>query len=94
MDGSTTVSTREMRITAPATTAGLAMVANTISRCVAWVRHQQSIRRDIATLMALDDHLLADMGLSSNTIRQAVRNGLPLGSDGAKLRWQPNAGRG
>jgi uncharacterized protein YjiS (DUF1127 family) len=47
---------------------------------MAWARLQWKMSRDTAKLMALDDHLLADMGLSRGEIRGLVRRGrLPKG---------------
>lgn len=52
-------------------------------RLSAWIRRQWKMSRDTARLTALDDHLLADMGLTRGEIRGLVRRGqLPEGWGG------------
>jgi len=46
-----------------------------MARGVAWVRHQLRLRRDTAKLLALSDHLLADMGVRRDQVRHAVHDG-------------------
>ena len=46
----------------------------TMARGVAWVRHQLRLRRDTAKLLALSDHLLADMGVRRDQVGSAVRD--------------------
>lgn len=46
-------------------------------RLAAWLRRQWKMSRDTARLTALDDHLLADMGLTRGEIRGLVRRGQP-----------------
>ena len=46
----------------------------TMTRGIAWVRHQLRIRQDAAKLLALSDHLLADMGVRRDQIGSAVRD--------------------
>ncbi|MGK9171382.1 DUF1127 domain-containing protein [Inquilinus limosus] len=65
------VSSRKPRIAAA--TFRPAMAARAVGRCAAWIRHRMKIRRDTETLMALDDHLLADMGLDRPEIGRALR---------------------
>ncbi|WP_026869268.1 DUF1127 domain-containing protein [Inquilinus limosus] len=50
-----------------------ATAAKAAGRCVAWIRYRMRIRRDTEALMALDDHLLADMGLDRPEIGRALR---------------------
>ncbi|WP_395672475.1 DUF1127 domain-containing protein [Inquilinus sp.] len=51
----------------------------------AWIRRQWKMSRDTARLTALDDHLLADMGLTRGEIRGLVRRGqLPEGWGGRR----------
>ncbi len=75
MDGSTI----ELRA-APAATLGSAgrqqtgLVAS-IMRLIAWIRYEGRIRRDIDHLLALDDHLLSDIGLTRGGVEQVVRYG-------------------
>jgi uncharacterized protein YjiS (DUF1127 family) len=66
MHSSTAVTSGESRITALTMIDRLA--AMIVSRCIAWIRHQRQIRRDIEALKTLDDHLLADIGLSRSQI--------------------------
>jgi|GEM_PF-2678572 uncharacterized protein YjiS (DUF1127 family) len=47
----------------------------TMARGVAWVQHQLRLRRDTAKLLALSDHLLADMGVRRDQVRHAVHDG-------------------
>ncbi len=47
----------------------------TMARGVAWVRQQLRVRRDAAKLLALSDHLLADMGVRRDQVRHAVHDG-------------------
>lgn len=47
----------------------------TIARGVTWVRQQLRVRRDAAKLLALSDHLLADMGVRRDQVRHAVHDG-------------------
>jgi len=44
-------------------------------RVAAWIRRHWKLSRDTAKLMALDDYLLADMGLTRGEIRGLVRRG-------------------
>lgn len=46
----------------------------TMTRGVAWVRHQIRLRRDTTKLLALSDHLLADIGVRRDQIGSAVRD--------------------
>jgi uncharacterized protein YjiS (DUF1127 family) len=86
MDNSTAISARELRLAAPARTTGLAIVASTISRCVAWIRDQERIRQDTNRLMTLDDRLLADIGLERDQVEHALRSGrLPARRDDAGI---------
>jgi uncharacterized protein YjiS (DUF1127 family) len=75
MHSSTTVTSGVSRIATLAITDQLAMVANIVSRCIAWIRHQRQFRRDIEALKALSDHELADIGLSRIQIRDTARIG-------------------
>lgn len=54
-----------------------------LGRIAAWIRRQWKMSRDTARLTALDDHLLADMGLTRGEILGLVRRGqLPRGWTG------------
>lgn len=44
-----------------------------LGRIAAWIRRQCKMSRDTARLTALDDYLLADMGLTRGEIRGLVR---------------------
>ena len=66
------VSPRESRAISPATRPTILTAA--VVRSVAWVRHQLRLRRDTATLLALSDHLLADMGVRRDQVGRAVRD--------------------
>ncbi|WP_343713133.1 DUF1127 domain-containing protein [Inquilinus sp.] len=75
MDSATAVPCREPRAIRPA--------PPVLGRLAAWIRRQVKMSRDTARLMALDDHLLADMGLTRGEIRGLVRhNRLPAGWTG------------
>jgi uncharacterized protein YjiS (DUF1127 family) len=52
-----------------------ATAAGTIGLCVKWVRHRLQIRRNAEILSALDDRLLADIGLARNEVRRVARLG-------------------
>jgi len=57
--------------------------AGILGRVAAWIRRQMKMSRDTARLTALDDHLLADMGLARGEIPTLVRHGrLPRGWTG------------
>lgn len=43
-----------------------------VRQFVAWFRHRRQVRRDIMKLLALDDRLLADIGLSRGEILYAA----------------------
>ena len=49
-------------------------VAKTINRLIAWIRNELRIRRDTHQLLA-DDRLLADIGLTREQAKQAMRPG-------------------
>lgn len=66
----TVVSFRDSRAAVPT-----ARPATAAARGLAWIRHQLRIRRDTAMLLALSDHLLADMGVQRDQVRHAVRDG-------------------
>lgn len=75
MDSATAVPCRQPRAICPASPAP--------GRLAAWIRRQVKMSRDTARLMALDDHLLADMGLTRGEIRGLVRSSrLPAGWTG------------
>jgi len=38
-----------------------------------WIRRKQQVRRTVALLSTLDDHLLADIGLLRDQVEQAAR---------------------
>lgn len=67
------VSPRESRVTTPP--ARPAFLTTAAARGVAWVAHQLRLRRDTAKLLALSDHLLADMGVGRDQVGRAVRDG-------------------
>ena len=66
----TIISSRESR--APATRP--AILATAAARGIDWVRHQLRLRQDTAKLLALSDHLLADMGVRRDQVGHAVRD--------------------
>lgn len=73
MDSSTTVSSCRPQPAVPAT----------LGRIAAWIRLRCKMSLDVGKLTALDDHLLADMGLTRVEIRGLVRRGrLPAGWTG------------
>ena len=79
MDSSTTVSSCRPQPAAPA----IRRTPEILGRIAAWIRLQCKMSLDIGKLTALDDHLLADMGLTRGEIRGLVRRGrLPAGWTG------------
>lgn len=66
------VSPRELRATAPA--ARPAILIPIVVRGVAWARQQLRLRRDTAKLLALSDHLLADLGVRRDQIGLVARD--------------------
>ena len=48
-----------------------------IKRLAGWIRNEREIGRAINTLMALDDHMLADIGLKRTQVKHAARHGRP-----------------
>ncbi|MGO4127067.1 DUF1127 domain-containing protein [Inquilinus sp. YAF38] len=65
------VSPRGSRATAPAARPA---ILTTIVRGVAWVRQRLRLRRDTAKLLALSDHLLADLGVRRDQIGLVARD--------------------
>jgi uncharacterized protein YjiS (DUF1127 family) len=49
--------------------------APVLRRLIAWFRNERRIRRGIDELRALDDRMLADIGLTRATIEHAARHG-------------------
>jgi uncharacterized protein YjiS (DUF1127 family) len=66
------VSPRESRATVPA--ARPAILTTIVVRGVAWVRQRLRLRRDTAKLLALSDHLLADLGVRRDQIGLVARD--------------------
>jgi uncharacterized protein YjiS (DUF1127 family) len=66
------VSPRGSRATAPA--ARPAILTAIVVRGVAWVRQRLRLRRDTAKLLALSDHLLADLGVRRDQIGLVARD--------------------
>jgi uncharacterized protein YjiS (DUF1127 family) len=52
-----------------------AALARPIKLGIAWIRFRRQLRRDVKELMALDDHLLADIGLKRGQIEYVVQYG-------------------
>jgi uncharacterized protein YjiS (DUF1127 family) len=46
-----------------------------LRRLIAWFRNERRIRRGIDELMALDDRMLSDIGLTRGSIEHAARYG-------------------
>ena len=46
-----------------------------IKRLAAWIRNKRRIRRAMTELMALDDRMLADIGLTRGQVGHAARHG-------------------
>jgi uncharacterized protein YjiS (DUF1127 family) len=52
-----------------------ALFASLIHRSIEWLKERRRTRRATDELMALDDRMLADIGLSRGEIGYAVRHG-------------------
>lgn len=61
-------------------------VGEGVNRAIDRLGRERHLRRDIAALNAVDDHLLADMGLSRAEIGPAVRGRNPPGTDPREYR--------
>lgn len=57
--------------------AAAAICSTAAKKGITWVCHEVRVRRDIARLAAVDDHLLADMNIDRRRIGSAVRHGRP-----------------
>jgi uncharacterized protein YjiS (DUF1127 family) len=66
------VSPRESRATTLPTQPAIPTTA--AARGVAWVRRQLRLRQDTAKLLALSDHLLADLGVRRDQIGLVARD--------------------
>ena len=51
------------------------MLVQTVKRLAGWISAEHGIRRGIAELRAMDDHLLADIGLTRQQVEYASRYG-------------------
>jgi uncharacterized protein YjiS (DUF1127 family) len=61
-----------------------AALVNTVNRLVAWINSVRAIRSGIAELRAMDDRLLADIGLTREQVEYLSRYGrLPKGRGNA-----------
>ena len=74
---STFVGSRTSRASWSAEPASWAVLAEAIRRPFAWIERQRRLRRDINLLMSLDDHALADIGLTRGEVFYAARYGRP-----------------
>ena len=52
-----------------------AALARPVKQGIAWIGFRRRLRRGIRELMALDDHMLRDIGISRNEVEYAVRYG-------------------
>jgi uncharacterized protein YjiS (DUF1127 family) len=59
----------------PATTGPLAGVVHAVSSCIAWIRRRWLVRRNVELLSALDDKMLADIGLVRDQVEYVARLG-------------------
>jgi uncharacterized protein YjiS (DUF1127 family) len=50
-----------------------------LKRLTAWIRNKRRIHRGMKELMALDDRMLADIGLTRAQVEHAARRGRPFG---------------
>ena len=50
------------------------LIASLIQRSIEWLKERRRMRRATYELMALDDRMLADIGLSRGEILHAVRH--------------------
>ena len=58
-------------------TAGNPALVKAVRRLLAWIRSERQIRSGIRDLRALDDQILADIGLPRGHIEYAARYGRP-----------------
>lgn|SRR5262245_4917906 len=49
--------------------------APVLGRLIAWFRNERRIRRGVDELMALDDRMLSDIGLTRGSVEHAARYG-------------------
>jgi uncharacterized protein YjiS (DUF1127 family) len=57
----------------------LAAPVKAIKRLIVWTRNERRLRRGVNELMALDDRMLADIGLTRGDIGHAARHGRTWG---------------
>lgn len=77
MSSLTVGSSRVSRRTAPHSDSWRAALGNAIGRRFDSIRAAYRVRRDIDALLALDDRMLADIGLTRWDVEYAVRHGRP-----------------
>jgi len=54
-----------------------ALLVNSSKQLIAWIRSTHRMHRAIHELMALDDRMLADIGLSRGEVMYSARHGSP-----------------
>jgi uncharacterized protein YjiS (DUF1127 family) len=59
----------------PSTGSWTMILVRSIKRAIWRIEHERRIRRGIDELMALDDRMLADMGVSRSNIEHLARHG-------------------
>jgi uncharacterized protein YjiS (DUF1127 family) len=64
-----------------------AALARPIKQGIAWIASRRRLRRDVKELMALDDRILRDIGLSRSDVECAARYGRAFEHYKDRLYW-------
>jgi uncharacterized protein YjiS (DUF1127 family) len=70
-----TIESRTARVAAPAVGSWRNVLVKSIGRGFAWIASRRRMRHDIDALMALDDRMLADIGLGRGDVEYVARYG-------------------
>jgi uncharacterized protein YjiS (DUF1127 family) len=90
--GSPTIATRDWPAESQDSTAPWqAAPVKAVNRLFAWIRNKRRIRRAIDELMALDDRMLSDIGLTRGSIEPAARYGRFSTTVNGSVHQQPTA---
>lgn len=64
-----------------------AMLVRPVRHGIAWIEARRRLQRDARELMALDDRILRDIGLSRREIEYAARHGKGFDRYRNRVRW-------